>query len=541
VSARTTPPRSNADPNAPADGSERSRRTPEGWTAALAGVAAAGLALAVTELVAAMAASTRPSPVSAVAGRAVDVGAGSLKDLAISLFGTNDKGALVAGIVVVSLGLGALVGLLARWRRWCGPLAFAVAGLVGVLAVRADPQGPLPTGILACGLGALVGALALDTLLRLAPSRPALARQRAAANDPRVKTPDRRAFLFALGGVGVGALVTLAAGRRLRDTKTVSSRRAATVLPNPTERVVVPTQQPFQVDGLVPYLTPSNRFYRIDTAIFLPQINPATWQLTIKGRVDHPQSFSYDDLLGMDLVERPVTLACVSNDVGGNLVGNALWRGVPLAHLLDRAGVHPDATQLVARAVDDFTIGCPVQQALDGRTAMIAVGMNGEPLPIDHGYPARLIVAGLYGYVSATKWLTELELSRFEDFDSFWVERGWAREGPIKIESRIDVPKQGATVPAGLITMAGVAWAPTHGISAVEVKVEDQPWVPAELGLAANDDTWVQWRHQLQATSGHYIAAVRAYDGSGQVQTDATSPPEPSGATGYHYRSINVA
>jgi DMSO/TMAO reductase YedYZ molybdopterin-dependent catalytic subunit len=513
---------------------------PERWAAALAGLVSAGLALAVTELVAALVSATRPSPISAVAGRAVDIGAGALKDVAVSLFGTNDKGALVIGIVLVSLGLGALVGLLARRHRWWGLAAFAFVGLVGVLAVRADPQGPLAAGVVACGLGALVGALALEALLRLASTPRSALRERPDTNDPRVRASDRRAFLLTAGGVGVGALVTVAAGRRLRDTSTASARRAATVLPDPIERVAIPGRQPFAVDGLAPFLTPNDRFYRIDTAIFVPQINAATWRLTIKGRVEHPQTFTYDDLGRMDLVERPVTLACVSNDVGGNLVGNALWRGVPLGDLLGRAGVHADATQLVARSVDDFTIGCPVQQALDGRTAMVALGMNGEPLPLDHGYPARLIVAGLYGYVSATKWLTELELSRFEDFDSFWVERGWAREGPIKIESRIDVPKQGATVPAGLVTMAGVAWAPTKGISAVEVKIADQPWVRADLGLAASDDTWVQWRYQFEATSGHYVAAVRAYDRNGAVQTDATAPPEPSGATGYHYRSINV-
>jgi DMSO/TMAO reductase YedYZ molybdopterin-dependent catalytic subunit len=509
-------------------------------------VAAAGLALAVTELVAALGAARRPSPISAVAGRAVDVGAGSLKDSAVRLFGTNDKGALVVGIVVVSVGVGAVVGLLARRRRWWGPVAFGLAGLVGILAVRADPQGPLIAGVTACVLGALSGVLALNGLLRLATPAPAKAvtpTDTARSDEPepaRRRTADRRTFLLAAGGVGLGAVVTAAAGRRVRGTSSVSGRRAATVLPEPTERIAIPTTQPFTVDGLVPYLTPNDAFYRIDTAVFLPQINPTTWRLTIKGRVDRPQVLTYNDLLAMDLVERPVTLACVSNDVGGHLVGNALWRGVPLAHLLDRAGVHPDATQLVARAVDDFTIGCPVRQALDGRTAMVALGMNGEPLPIEHGYPARLIVAGFYGYASATKWLTELELSRFEDFDSFWVERGWAREGPIKIESRIDVPKAGGTVPAGLITMAGVAWAPTLGISAVEIKIEEEPWARAELGSAANDDTWVQWRYEFQATSGHYLAAVRAYDRAGHVQTDATSTPEPSGATGYHYRSVNV-
>jgi len=276
-------------------------------------------------------------------------------------------------------------------------------------------------------LGALAGAATLEVLLRLGGSAPVETTPLDAESDParlpdpRVKTPDRRTFLIAAGGLGLAAATITAISRNARGTSPAATSRANTTLPAPAETVPVPAAQPFHVDGLAPYITPNDAFYRIDTAIFVPQVDTATWRLTVTGRVDNPLTFSYADLAAMDLVEEAVTLACVSNDVGGNLVGNAVWRGVPLHHLLDQAGVHVDATQLVGRAVDDFTVGCPVQQALDGRTAMVAIGMNGEPLPIQHGYPARLIVAGFYGYVSATKWLTRLELTRFEDFDSYWV------------------------------------------------------------------------------------------------------------------------
>jgi DMSO/TMAO reductase YedYZ molybdopterin-dependent catalytic subunit len=305
--------------------------------------------------------------------------------------------------------------------------------------------------------------------------------------------------------------------------------------------VPLPAAQPFSVDGLSPYVTPNGDFYRIDTAIFVPQVDAATWKLTIKGKVDHTVSFTYADLLAMPLIEQPVTLACVSNDVGGPLVGNAVWLGVPLTKLLDRAGVHSDATQIVGRSVDDFTVGFPTEKAYDGRVAMVAVGMNGEPLPVTHGFPARLVVAGLYGYVSATKWLKDIELTRLEDYDAYWVPRGWSKEAPIKLQSRVDVPRSGATIPAGPTSIAGVAWDPSVGVSKVEVQLDDGAWNVAELGDVASKNTWVQWRYQWSATPGQHVAAVRAYDANGQVQTDVPSPPDPNGATGYHYRGFNVS
>ncbi len=236
-------------------------------------------------------------------------------------------------------------------------------------------------------------------------------------------------------------------------------------LPEPVKTVPLPASQPFTVPGLSPYVTPNADFYRIDTALFVPRVSADGWSVAVHGMVDHPFELTYDELLAMPMVEEPVTISCVSNEVGGDLIGNAVWRGVPLPTLLERAGVQPGATQIVGRSVDDFTVGFPTELALDGRTALVAVGMNGEPLPAKHGFPARLIVAGLYGYVSATKWLRDIVLTRLEDFDAYWVPRGWAKEGPIKTESRIDVPRGGASVAAGRVAVAGVAWAPTRGIS----------------------------------------------------------------------------
>jgi DMSO/TMAO reductase YedYZ molybdopterin-dependent catalytic subunit len=510
------------------------RRAP---LAALAGVVAAGVALATTELVAALAAPHRPGPVASVASRVVDVGAGSLKDLAVDLFGTNDKAALVVGIVIVSLLLGAAVGILAARWWWAAVVSFAAAGTAGTIASARDPQASVLVGALACAIGAVSGVTTLLVLLHVLPEPVPVA---APLPDPRQKQPDRRTFFTVAGGLGLAAAMGTIASRGLRGPSRASATRAEVKLPTPARTVPLPAEQPFAVDGLTAYVTANDRFYRIDTAVFVPQVDVATWRLQLTGRVDRPLTFTYDDILAMDMVEEAVTLACVSNDVGGSLVGNAVWRGVPLAGLLDRAGVHPDASQIIARSVDDFTVGLPTAAATDGRTALVAVAMNGEPLPLEHGYPARLVVAGLYGYVSATKWLTRLELTRLEDAESFWVERGWSRDGPIKLQSRIDVPRAGAAVPAGTVTVAGVAWAPGIGIGAVELQMDEDPWVRAELGRVASIDTWVQWRCPFALGPGQHVVAVRALDATGAVQTDIPSPPEPNGASGHHYRGFMV-
>lgn len=507
--------------------------------AAIAGAVAAGVALGVTELVGAIV-SDGPSLIVSVGSRFIDAGAGPLKSIAIGLFGTGDKAALITGIVVISLAIGALLGIASVTRRWVGVGGFAAFAVIGVLAGASTPLASTSAIVVAAVLGATAGIATLFVLLALASPAPAAPPVGPRAEDPRVKATDRRTFLLVAGGAGALAVVAAAAGRRLRSVGGPAGGSADVVLPAAKTTVPVPSAQPFSVEGLSPYITPNADFYRIDTALVIPRVNAGSWRMDLKGMVDRPISLTYDDLLAMDLVEEAVTISCVSNEVGGDLIGNAVWRGVPLRTLLEQAGVQPGATQIVGRSVDGFTVGFPTEKALDGRTALVAVGMNGEALPVDHGFPARLVVAGLYGYVSATKWLKEIELTRLEDFDAYWIPRGWAKEAPVKTQSRIDVPRTGAKLAAGPVAIAGVAWAPTRGISAVEVRIDDGPWQPAQLGDVASRNTWVQWRYEWAAAPGDHQIAVRATDGTGAVQTEERRPPDPDGATGYHLRRARV-
>lgn len=537
---------------------------PAGW-AALAGVAAAASALAVGELVVGVAGGGQPSLVSAVGTAFIDRFASALKDLAVSLFGTNDKVALVVGIVVVALALGAALGVAARRRFVVGVAGFVVFGAVGFQAYRTDELGRTATGLAAASLAVVAGVGALWWLLRSA----AVLWERAggAAAGPATVTVDdgvlvggrleaaprspmlpvavaRRAFVATAAGVAAGAAVLATVGRRLGAGGTSEAERARVVLPEPAGTSPTPAPS-LEVARVSPYITPNDVFYRIDTALTVPQVELDSWRLRVTGLVDRPFELTYDELLAMDAVEETVTIACVSNQVGGNLVGNAVWQGVPLQALLDRAGVQAPVAgaegQVVGRSLDGWTAGFPMDVATDGRVALVAYAMNGEPLPVRHGFPARLIVAGLYGYVSATKWLDAVEVVRWDDFDGYWVPRGWAKEGPIKTMSRIDVPRSGADLPAGSTDVAGVAWAPTRGISAVEVRIDDGPWEPCELGDVAGGNTWVQWRLRWDARPGERVISVRATDGDGVTQTDEVAAPAPDGATGWHTRRVRVS
>ena len=297
-----------------------------------------------------------------------------------------------------------------------------------------------------------------------------------------------------------------------------------------------------EVAGISPYITPKGEFYRIDTALTVPQVDPADWRLRITGMVDNPLELTFDDILGMELSDHVITLACVSNPVGGDLVDNAVWTGVPLAVLLERAGASRAANQVVGRSVDDFTAGFPTGVVHDGRNAILAVGMNDELLPTRHGFPARLVVAGLYGYVSAVKWLDEIHLTTWDGFDGYWVPRGWSKRGPMKTQSRIDVPRRGARLKAGeAISVAGIAWAPTRGISRVETKIGDEAWTPCRLGQALGDESWVQWhREWTPPTSGSYEIQVRATDGTGTTQGSLNIPSKPNGAEGHHTITVSA-
>jgi DMSO/TMAO reductase YedYZ molybdopterin-dependent catalytic subunit len=340
------------------------------------------------------------------------------------------------------------------------------------------------------------------------------------------------------------AAISAGLGRALLDRarRTVAGRSDVTLptasqpLPSP------PAAAELGIDGLSPVLTPNETFYRIDTAFSVPRVDLQEWTLTVEGRVDRPYSIDYLELLDMPMVERDVTLSCVSNEVGGDLVGNARWLGVPLVEILDRAGVRDDAEQLVGRSVDRFTVGFPVEAVYDGRQALVAVGMNGEPLALEHGFPARLVVAGLYGYVSATKWLSSIELTGWDEFDAYWIPRGWAKEAPIKTQSRIDTPRHRAQLEPGRQQVAGVAWAPNRGISKVEFRPgPDRDWIEADLSEPLSEDCWRQWAVGWEATAGMYQLQVRATDGEGNVQTDELRPPAPDGATGWHTIEVEVA
>ena len=356
---------------------------------------------------------------------------------------------------------------------------------------------------------------------------------------------DRRRFLLQSAGLLAGSDLRFAGagvlGRVLGRRYTATESRANVRLPNPVESLLRSRRARSSARrGLTPFVTPNADFYRIDTALSAPQVPTDDWVLRVTGMVDNELELTYDDLLARDLIERDITLTCVSNEVGGRLAGHARWLGTRLDDLLAEAGVQAGADQIVGRSVDGFTCGFPVAAAMDGRDALVAVAMNGEPLPIEHGFPARLIVPGLYGYVSATKWLTEIEVTTFADHDHYWAQRGWAKEAPIKLFSRIDTPKGLARVPAGMVAVAGVAWRQTVGVSAVEVQIDDGEWQPAELGEVPSVDTWVQWRLAWDATPGRHTLRVRATDGDGDVQTADRAEPIPDGASGHHQIVVTV-
>ncbi len=512
--------------------------------ARVAGAVAAAVALATGELVGAFG-ETDQSLVGAVGNEVVDRSAGGVVKAAIEVFGTADKAVLVVLVVLVCLALGAVLGALSLRRRWIGPLGFAAFGVLGAVAGVRDPLASDPLTVAAAFAATVTGIVTLEILLRLARDEAivpvATTRTVERPTDPAAS---RRAFFGWAGAAGAFAATATVAARSLNGRSSVEAARTGVQLPPAPPGSSGPAAvaaRGLDVPGLTPYVVPNEDFYRIDTALIVPQVDPASWTLTVTGLVENQVELSFDDLLALPMVERAVTLSCVSNEVGGKYVGNAVWQGVPLTTLLDRAGVRPDATQIVGRSVDGFTAGFPTEVALDGRTALVAVGMNGEPLPVVHGFPARLVVSGLYGYVSATKWLKEIRLTRWEDFDGYWIPRGWAKEAPVKTQSRIDVPRSGATLAAGPTPVAGVAWAPDRGIRKVEVQVDGGDWEEARLGDAVSDDTWVQWVLEWDATPGEHTVVVRATDGTGETQTERVGRPDPDGATGWHRRKVRVA
>jgi DMSO/TMAO reductase YedYZ molybdopterin-dependent catalytic subunit len=495
---------------------------------AAAGALAAGSALAISELAAGLFGSV-PSLVESVAGVFINNVPPGLKQFAIDTFGTNDKLALVVGIGVVTLLLGALVGLMARNRIWLAVVVFAAFGVLS--AWSAIHLGESVAGsVVGGGLAALSGLLVLVWLYNLAE------RDQSAEPEHADGTVTRRAFITGAGAVLGLAALSAGVGRALiAHAKQMIAGRDEVVLPEPVQAAAAPSAAAsLNVADLSPLVTPNNLFYKIDTTLSPPRVDLATWSLRIDGMVDRPYELTFDRLLEMDMVERYVTLSCVSNQVGGHLVSNAKWLGVPLSQILDRAKVQTGAGQVVGRSVDGFTVGFPTEVVYDGRDAMVAVGMNDEPLPFAHGFPARLVVAGLYGYVSATKWLSEIELTTWDAFDAYWVPRGWAKKGPIKTQSRIDTPADRSSIGTDPRAIAGVAWAPNRGISRVEVQIDEGSWMEADLAEPLDMDTWRQWKLEWTPEPGKHRLRVRATDGTGQTQTSDISRPAPDGASGWH-------
>ena len=503
---------------------------------AVMGVLSAGVAIGVAQLVAGFV-SREASPVVAVGSAAIDRTPEWLKSFAIRTFGEQDKLVLLGGIGVFLFIVAVVLGIVSVRRRVVGLVGLGVFGALGVAAALTRPTASIIDALPSI-VGAGAGALTLVGLHARLPDGDGSA-------DAEASVPigvERRRFLMGgLAAVGA-ALAAGGLGQLLSRRFAADESRAAVSIPSAADVAApAPAGADLGIDGLSPFFTPNADFYRVDTALIVPAVATEDWSLRVHGMVDRELTFDFEQLIGRDLMERDITLACVSNEVGGPYVGNARWVGVPLADLLNEAGVDPAADQLVSRSVDGFTVGTPTSVVMDGRDAMLAVQMNGEPLPLEHGFPVRMLVPGLYGYVSATKWITELELTTFDAFDPYWIRRGWAEQAPIKTQSRIDTPKPLAKVPAQGAVIAGVAWAQQRGIERVEVRIDEDPWVEAELSAQDTIDTWRLWRYAWNGpASGNHTVQVRATDATGETQTADRVEPFPSGATGQHQLVVTV-
>jgi DMSO/TMAO reductase YedYZ molybdopterin-dependent catalytic subunit len=510
-------------------------------TGAVIGVLAAGVALGTAELLAALF-GPGSSPIVAVGGAAVDASPEWLKSFAIRTFGAHDKVALLVGIGVVLVVVVSVLGAASGRRPRLGIVGSVILGAIGAAAAVGRPANDLADAIPSIA-GAAAGVAAFGWL-RAAAGMPAGAPppvDPGPAPSTTIRGYDRRRFLrTGVAAAGI-AVVSGGLGRLLTSRASAAASRAAATIPVPADAVPPPPEgSDLDVPGVAPFVTPNADFYRVDTALFVPAIDAATWMLRVHGMVDREITLDFDRLLARPMIERDITLACVSNEVGGPYVGNARWIGAPLADLLREAGVQADASQIVSRSADGFTIGTPTAVAMDGRDAMLAVSMNGEPLPLEHGFPVRMVVPGLYGYVSATKWLVDLELTTLDAYDAYWIQRGWAKEAPIKTQSRIDTPADGARLSAGRVAVAGVAWAQHRGIERVEVAVDDGDWQESELGAPDTIDTWRQWVYRWDAAPGSHTLAVRATDAEGDTQTAGRAAPFPDGATGHHTIVVEI-
>ena len=506
----------------------------------------AGFAGLATSYFVAMAMTIRDSPVVAVAELVIRLTPGPVAEKAISILGHRDKQVLVLIILLLVSLLFAWAGRLAARAWWAPLLVFVPLSVLGGVAASMQ-HGASALDVLPVVVGFVTWLISLSLLTEplhraraatstTTPATTASAPAAASgpATEPTAPGRTRRSFLIRGGAIAAASVALGMAGRAVgRGRRHVEETRRLLKLSGVTAPVVPPGAR-LPLDDMSPWMTPADDFYKINTAIVVPAIEPVDWQLRIHGMVDREVVLTYQDLVDRQLTEGWVTLNCVSNPVGGPLIGNAWWSGVRLADLLREAGVHPEADAILQTSDDGWTCGTPLSALADNRNAMLALAMNGEPLPIDHGFPVRTLVPGLYGYVSACKWVVDIEVTQFSQFSAYWTERGWGERGPVKLSSRIDVPSSGGELSAGSARIGGVAWAQHIGIEAVEVALDGGDWQPAEIAHPPTDDTWVQWVATVDVAEGDHVVRVRATDKNGLVQTGVEREVLPDGATGWH-------
>jgi DMSO/TMAO reductase YedYZ molybdopterin-dependent catalytic subunit len=515
---------------------------------AASGVLAAAAGMAVGHLVAAFV-NPSASPVLAVGSTVIDATPTPVKEWAVQNFGTADKPILLSSVALVTALAAAGIGLVSRKNPSLANILVVGLAMLAGLAAGFRPASA-PFDIVPALLTAAVGAATLTGLRTLIPTLPTVGTVTSAARPPAANpapespldhtayargsegAPARRSFLLGAAGVTVGAAALGGLGQKLAAPATLPS---SVVLPKPQNTLAaLPTGIEGKVKGISDFSTPIKEFYRVDTALVIPRIDVDKWVLEIDGKVDNKLSITFAELLKMPMIEKDITLNCVSNEVGGPYISSTRWLGVRVRDLLERAGIQDGVDQILSESTDGMTISTPIEALTDDRDALIAVAMDGEPLPSRHGFPARMVTPGLYGFVGATKWLTKLTATTYAAEQAYWTKRDWLIDGTVKTQARIDTPMGLATYKPGKVAIGGVAWAQTRGIKEVEVRVDDGPWQKATLGPDGGTDYWRQWFWVWDATTGRHDLTVRATDGTGEVQTEKRADPFPGGASGWH-------
>jgi DMSO/TMAO reductase YedYZ molybdopterin-dependent catalytic subunit len=497
--------------------------------AALLGLLSVAAAIGAGQLVAGLL-SPASGPFLAVGDATVRISPQWLVEFAKSAFGTADKPVLLAGMAVV-IGLVAVAaGLASRQRPTTGVAVVVALGVVGFLAVASAPTFAA-LDLVAPAVSLAVGVIVFRRLHEMGM-------RVVEAPTPAAGLSRRRVLINSSAALGAGAVVATGLGSWLGRDVAGSRESVTRLLAGATlaERApAIPPTAAFPAEGTPPFVTSNADFYRIDTALRVPTLTADDWSLRIHGMVRNELTLSFADLLARPLLERTITMLCVSNPVGGPYISTADFIGVDLRELLLEAGVAPQAEQLLSTSRDGWTCGTPLDVLLEpDRGALLAIGMNGEALPPEHGFPVRMVVPGLYGYVSATKWVVDLDVTTFAAQQAYWLRRGWAERAPIKTQSRIDHPRSGDPVPAGRLAVAGIAWSQPIGVSAVEVRLDGGPWQQAELATEVNYDTWRMWRTTFDVPAGTHTLQVRATDRNGVTQTETVQDVVPDGATGWH-------